>query len=138
MVVITDIKVGADDFRLERLFESFPNISIEVERVILTNKGVMPLFWIAGTDSQAVAESLQADSVVKTVQITTPVIAVASSSTRSQRSRGFASNSGISRGRYTSVSAVVLADSQRTGRATSTSISSNEKYFRPLLCLPTE
>ncbi len=73
MVVIIDIKVTAADFRLGRLFESFPDISVEVERVIPTNKGVMPLFWIVGADPRAVEESLEADAVVENVKVLTRV-----------------------------------------------------------------
>jgi predicted DNA binding protein len=71
MVVIIDIKVDAADFRLGRLFESFSDIAVEVERVIPTNKGVMPLFWILGADPHAVVESLKSDTVVKSVQVLT-------------------------------------------------------------------
>lgn len=50
MVVITNITVAASEFALGQLFEEFPDIEIEVERVIPMQNSVMPLFWVGVTN----------------------------------------------------------------------------------------
>ena len=48
MAVITDISIPADQFRLGQLLDEYPDIDIELVRVIPLRDGIIPLFWVAG------------------------------------------------------------------------------------------
>lgn len=69
MVVITDITVAASEFALGGLFEEFPDIEIEVERVIPMQNSVMPLFWVSVSNPSDVRNALEADPLVEHVEI---------------------------------------------------------------------
>jgi hypothetical protein len=56
---------------LGQLFEPFPDIEIEVERIIPTESSVMPLFWVTGADPTAVEEVLRSGPIVEDVKMLT-------------------------------------------------------------------
>ncbi|WP_254537168.1 helix-turn-helix domain-containing protein [Halomarina litorea] len=67
MVVITDIAVPADQFALGTLFETYPDIRVELERIVPLQTGVIPLFWVEGGDRAAIEETLGTDTLVEEV-----------------------------------------------------------------------
>lgn len=71
MVVIADFEVPADQFPLGRLFEAFPGIEIELERVIPISSRVIPLLWVSGVDPEEVEHELRAGSLVEDVALLT-------------------------------------------------------------------
>lgn len=71
LVVITDISIAADQFELGRLFEPYPDVEIEVERVIPTRRNLVPLFWVSGAPSAEVEELLAEAPLVEGVEVLT-------------------------------------------------------------------
>ncbi|WP_435335214.1 bacterio-opsin activator domain-containing protein [Haloarchaeobius sp. TZWWS8] len=64
MTVIIDISVPADQFALGQLFDRYPDIAVEVERLVPMESGILPLFWVDGADPDAVVEFLSGDPLV--------------------------------------------------------------------------
>ncbi|MDX1746536.1 MAG: helix-turn-helix domain-containing protein [Halobacteriales archaeon] len=71
MVVIVDFSVPAEQFALGRLFEVFPDIQIELERVIPVESGVIPLLWISEAEPGKVTEEIRGDPIVDDVKVLT-------------------------------------------------------------------
>jgi predicted DNA binding protein len=69
MVVITDIRIPASQFALGRLFDSFPDIEVEIERLVPLRNGVIPLFWVDGADAEDVEAIIRADSMTDDVSL---------------------------------------------------------------------
>lgn len=73
MVVITDIAVPADQFALGQLLEEYPEIEIELERIVPLREGIIPLFWVEGGDPEEVGRTLQTDPLTTRVNQLTEV-----------------------------------------------------------------
>jgi predicted DNA binding protein len=72
MTVIADITVPADAFELGRVLQDFPNVEVELERIVPLQESIIPLFWISGTDTEAVEAALAENRHTKSVtQLTT-------------------------------------------------------------------
>ncbi|WP_135303020.1 helix-turn-helix domain-containing protein [Haloarcula amylovorans] len=71
MVVIADITVQSEDFALGNLLDEYPDIDIEIERIVPLQDGVMPLVWVANAPLEAVEETIRADSLTKDVHVIT-------------------------------------------------------------------
>jgi hypothetical protein len=67
VTTITDIRVRADVFPLGRILQQYPEVEIELERIIPTREGIIPLFWVESDREQAVEETLQEDVLVKEI-----------------------------------------------------------------------
>jgi predicted DNA binding protein len=59
MIVIADITVPGSAFELGRLLDEFPNVRIELERIVPLRDTVIPLFWVTGSDANEILESLE-------------------------------------------------------------------------------
>lgn len=68
MVVMVDFAVPADQFALGRLFETFPAVAIELERVIPLDSGVLPLIWVSDVDVGSFERELRTDPMVRDVK----------------------------------------------------------------------
>lgn len=62
---LTDIRVPADAFPLGRILQAYPEIEIELERMIPTHQGIIPLFWVESESEAAVEETLADDPLVE-------------------------------------------------------------------------
>lgn len=71
MVVITDITVSAEQFAIGRLFDEFPDIEIQLERVVPIGNAVIPLIWFEGADRDDIARTLRADPLTEDVEFLT-------------------------------------------------------------------
>ena len=67
VIVIVDISVSADQFPLGRILDAYPNVEIELERLVPLQDGIMPLFWVSDGDSAAIEETLRTDSMTKSI-----------------------------------------------------------------------
>jgi predicted DNA binding protein len=54
MAVVAAFTVPAETFPLGVVFESFENVTVELERVVPLAEGVMPYLWVHGADREAV------------------------------------------------------------------------------------
>lgn len=70
-IVITDISVPAGAFALGRLLEDYAAVELELERVVPTQHGIIPLLWVKGIDPAPVRETLVADPIVDEARILT-------------------------------------------------------------------
>lgn len=64
---ITDIRVPAGQFPLGRILEDYPDIEIELERIVPTRREIIPLFWIQTGSEDEVEETLKTDPLVKEI-----------------------------------------------------------------------
>lgn len=71
MVVITDIEIPADQFALGRLLEEYPDIEIELERLVPLREGIIPLFWVEGGNKEALEATISEDPVTQSVDLLT-------------------------------------------------------------------
>lgn len=71
MTVITDIAVPADQFALGQLFDEYPDIAIDLERIVPLREGIIPLFWVEGGEPEAIEATLRADSMTENVTLLT-------------------------------------------------------------------
>jgi predicted DNA binding protein len=72
MLVIADISVPADAFPLGQVLENYPEVEIELERLVPLREAIIPLFWIEGGDQAAIQATLEDDPLTNSVkQLTT-------------------------------------------------------------------
>ncbi|MDS0478585.1 helix-turn-helix domain-containing protein [Natrinema sp. 1APR25-10V2] len=72
MTVIADITVPADAFELGRVLQDFPNVEVELERIVPLQESIIPLFWISGTDTVEIEAALTENQHTTSVtQLTT-------------------------------------------------------------------
>jgi len=67
VTTITDIRVPADQFPLGRILREYPDVEIELERIVPTRREVIPLFWVETESEQAVEETLEEDALVEEI-----------------------------------------------------------------------
>jgi len=65
VTTITDIRVPADAFPLGRILRRYPDIEIELERIVPTRREIMPLFWVESEREDEVERSLRGDPLVE-------------------------------------------------------------------------
>lgn len=71
MTVITDVAVPAEQFALGQLFDEYPDIAIDLERIVPLREGIIPLFWVEGGEPEAIEATLRADSLTEEVTLLT-------------------------------------------------------------------
>jgi len=67
VTIITDIRVPAGQFPLGRILQKYPDVEIELERIVPTRWAVIPLFWVNSESEDAVEETLQDDPLVEEI-----------------------------------------------------------------------
>jgi predicted DNA binding protein len=68
VTIVTDIRVPATTFPLGRILQEYPEIELELERLVPTRNAVIPLFWVTSEDEDAVEETLRGDPLVEEVK----------------------------------------------------------------------
>lgn len=61
MATVGVFSVPADALPLGKLFERVPDVTVELERVVPTEQGVVPYFWVHGDTDEATVEALESD-----------------------------------------------------------------------------
>jgi len=64
---ITDVRIPAGQFPLGRILQAYPDIEIELERIVPTRSEIIPLFWVETSSEKAVEETLKGDPLVEEV-----------------------------------------------------------------------
>lgn len=54
MVTIAEFTIGGDDFPLGSIFEELSAVTVELDRLVPTNDGHLPYFWVWGEDMDRV------------------------------------------------------------------------------------
>ena len=71
MTIIVDITVPADRFELGHLFREFPEIEVELERVVPLQEAIIPLFWISGAETADVEVIFREHPQIRDVDVLT-------------------------------------------------------------------
>lgn len=50
MATLAEFSLPADSFPLGRFFSAFPDVTVELERLVPTNSAVIPYFWVKGVN----------------------------------------------------------------------------------------
>lgn len=69
MATVADFGVPADDFPLGHVFETLPDVTIEIERVVPTNRVVLPYFWVRNVPVERVRETLEAQGALESFTV---------------------------------------------------------------------
>lgn len=69
MATIAEFAIPADDFPLGHVFETLPNVTIEIERIVPTNHAILPYFWVRNVPVQRVQETLEAQGALESFTI---------------------------------------------------------------------
>lgn len=69
MATIAEFTIPADEFPLGRIFEDLPDATVELERVVPTNKVILPYFWVQGNDSDHVKDVLANHDALQSVTL---------------------------------------------------------------------
>ena len=56
MATVAEFTIPADEFPLGRVFEEFPEVTVELERVVPTGDAAVPYFWVHGSDDASAEE----------------------------------------------------------------------------------
>ncbi|MCL7417539.1 MAG: helix-turn-helix domain-containing protein [Halalkalicoccus sp.] len=67
MTIIADITVPSETFALGRLLDEFPDVTIEIERIVPLEETIMPLFWVGNADPELIETTFQESPRVNTV-----------------------------------------------------------------------
>ena len=67
VTTITDIRVPAGQFPLGRILQAYPDVEIELERIVPTRDEIIPLFWIESGNEREVEETLREDPLVEEI-----------------------------------------------------------------------
>jgi predicted DNA binding protein len=67
MTVIAEFSIEADQFLLGRIIADFPDIAVEIERVVPTGNRIMPYIWGYGEDLDEFVTAMQEHPNVKLV-----------------------------------------------------------------------
>jgi predicted DNA binding protein len=69
MSVIAELSIHSDQFLLGRILSEFPDLTVEIERVVPAEKRVMPYIWGHGTDPDAFVDAMRESPNVKSVAV---------------------------------------------------------------------
>ncbi|MFB9806924.1 hypothetical protein ACFFQF_17540 [Haladaptatus pallidirubidus] len=78
MPTIIEFTVPADEFPLGQIFQDFPDVEIELERMIPTNHALIPYFWVWGPKITNIAAHFKDNPAVQSVDFVDEVEEVAS------------------------------------------------------------
>lgn len=65
MSTIATFTVPADAFPLGHIFESFPEVTIEIEQVVPMNDSILPYFWVRGETVEHVQKTLEEQGALR-------------------------------------------------------------------------
>jgi predicted DNA binding protein len=65
VTTIIDVRVPAAAFPLGRILREYPEVEIELERLVPTRNAVIPLFWVASEREESVERTLREDPLVE-------------------------------------------------------------------------
>lgn len=69
MATIAEFTVSAGDFPLGHVFETLPDATIEIERVVPTSGAVLPYFWVRNVAVERVRETLEARGTLESFTV---------------------------------------------------------------------
>lgn len=68
MIVIVDISIPADAFPLGRILGEYPDVEIELERLVPLSDAIIPLFWVDTGNADRIEATLDDDPLTNRVR----------------------------------------------------------------------
>ncbi|MFB6370748.1 MAG: helix-turn-helix domain-containing protein [Haloarculaceae archaeon] len=65
VTIIAEVRVPAGHLPLGRILQEYPDIDVELERLVPTHEAIIPLFWVDSDAEQAVEATLKGDPLVQ-------------------------------------------------------------------------
>ncbi|MFD1641760.1 helix-turn-helix domain-containing protein [Halohasta litorea] len=69
MSTVAEFTLAADKFPLGTVFSQLPEVAIQLERVIPDTNGVVPYFWVRGTETDAIVEQFTDHPGVRDIRL---------------------------------------------------------------------
>lgn len=69
MAAVAEFSVDHTDFALEKVFEAYPDATVELDRVVPTDEAFLPYFWIWDADVAAVEELVRDSAPFSDVEL---------------------------------------------------------------------
>jgi predicted DNA binding protein len=69
MATVAEFTIPAEEFPLGHAFEELPDVTIELERVVPTNKDVLPYFWVRNVPVEEVRVTLEAQGALESFTV---------------------------------------------------------------------
>lgn len=69
MATVATFAIAADRFPLGSVFETFPGVTVELERVVPTNHAVIPYFWVRGVATDDIEAAFHAHPGIRAVSL---------------------------------------------------------------------
>jgi hypothetical protein len=66
---IAEFTVPAEAFPLGHIFQKFPDVEVQLERVIPTNTAMIPYFWVWESDVEAIPDQFEGHPAVDTIAL---------------------------------------------------------------------
>lgn len=67
--IVVELRIPAEEFALGKLLAERPDVRVELERIVPTEEGMMPFFWVIGDDLDFVRSARVADSPVEEIEV---------------------------------------------------------------------
>jgi predicted DNA binding protein len=69
MATLAEFTIDHGAFPFDEVFESFPDATIEIERLIPTGTAILPYIWVRGAESDQIKSSLSSSPVLANVEV---------------------------------------------------------------------
>lgn len=68
MIVIADVSIPAKQFPLGRVLDAYPDVELELERLVSLQEAIIPLFWVTNGDPSGIERTLREDAITESVR----------------------------------------------------------------------
>lgn len=68
MATVAEFTLASDEFPLGTVFANLPGVTVQLERVVPDANGVIPYFWVRGTETDAIVEQFSAHPGVEDIR----------------------------------------------------------------------
>ncbi|RQG89554.1 helix-turn-helix domain-containing protein [Natrarchaeobius chitinivorans] len=69
MATVAEFTLESDEFPLGTVFANLPDVTVQLERVIPDSNGVVPYFWVRGTETDDIVEQFSAHPGVRDIRV---------------------------------------------------------------------
>ncbi|WP_226041436.1 helix-turn-helix domain-containing protein [Natrinema sp. DC36] len=69
MATVAEFTLAADEFPLGTVFATLPDVTVQLERVIPDTNGVVPYFWVRGTESDTIVKQFSDHPGVRDIRV---------------------------------------------------------------------
>ena len=69
MVVYAEFEIPAEDLRIGRALGGFPDVAVEMDRIVPTGDAVVPFIWVDGVEPSDVIRAVSAEDAVEHIRV---------------------------------------------------------------------